>query len=177
MAHPTATSVLNHDIVGIWNRINRFIEEMIKAVSSSLSQTSVFDLNRLESYLTAIDVYHNWVISQPQLDLPETHPHPWPLSEPPEVPHLENEELNDALRIMLLTRDELANSQSARMPSGLVNFDTIRLRQNVEKVRRFLADYIRRMPALDLPESSPQAPVSGPGRGGINLSAPRPTPG
>ncbi len=159
--------VYNHDIAGLQSRINRFIEELTKGVSSGTSQVNQFDQERLETYLNAVDIYHNWVIAQPLLDLPETHPREIELEDNPAVVDVENESVNDIIRIMEIARDELVNSQSARDACCLNRFDSSRLRTIIEKVRKFLHDYIQQATPLDLPESSPQAGMSGPGRGGV----------
>jgi hypothetical protein len=159
--------VLNHDIAGLNNRINRFIEELVKAVSSGTSQTNEFDQARLTTYLDAIDGYHAWVLAQPHLDLPETHPREIDLGDNPATPHVENEETNDMVRILAIARDELINAQSARDASGLSKFDSARLKAVTDKVRAFLTTYIKVITPLDLPESSPDAVSSGTGRVGI----------
>jgi len=64
----------NHDIVGIYNRINRFLEELFKGVSAAGSQVNEFDFSRLSSYMVNIRGYIAWVVGQPHLDCPETHP-------------------------------------------------------------------------------------------------------
>lgn len=163
-------NVNNHDIAGLNTRINRFIEELFKSVSSSTSQVNAFDQIRIGSYLDAIDTFHSWVIDQPALDLPETHPRPIVLEENPVITDVENENINDIIRILQITRDEIINSQSAREAAGLNKFDSMRLTAVISKVRKFLSDYIGKVTPLDLPESSPQAPSSGPGRTGINPS-------
>lgn len=159
--------VNNHDIAGLNARINRFIEELIKSVSSGTSQVNEFDQARLTTYLDAIDIYHAWVIAQPHLDLPETHPRPILLEANPETPDVENENVNDIVRILEIARDELVNSQSARDGASLNKFDSARLKAVISKVRAFLETYVKIATPLDLPESSPQAAQSGPGRTGI----------
>ena len=159
--------VLNHDIAGLNARLNRFIEELIKSVSSGTSQVNIFDQTRLSTYLNAVDTYHAWVLSQPHLDLPETHPREIELEPNPTIPDVENENVNDVMRILAIARDELINSQSARDAANLNKFDSARLTAVIEKVRQFLAQYITVATPLDLPESSPQAAVSGAGRTGI----------
>jgi len=159
--------VNNHDIAGIHARINRFIEELIKSVSSGTSQVSSFDQTRLASYLDAMDTYHEWVTSQPHLDLPETHPRPIVLGANPVNVDVENESVNDAVRILSIARDELVNSQSARDAAGLNRFDSARFAAVIQKVRAFLNTYITTTDPLDLPESSPAAAQSGAGRTGI----------
>jgi len=162
--------VNNHDIAGLQTRINRFIEECFKCVSSGTSQVNMFDQARMNSYLDSVDAYHGWVTSQPQLDLPETHPRPIELEGDPKINDVENESVNDMIRLMGICRDELIHSQSAREASGLNKFDSARLQSVVTKCRAFMVDYVGKVTPLDLPESSPQAEQSGPGRKGINPS-------
>ena len=161
------STVNNHDIVGLYNRINDFMLELIKSVSSQGSQMNEFDQSGLGSYLDAVDSYHAWVIAQPQLDLPETAPTIYPLRTAVETPLVENESINDLIRMMTAMRGELVNSQSARQAAGLIPFDSARLTAIVKKARTFLIDYIKPVTPLDLPESSPEIESSGVGRTGI----------
>lgn len=167
MAMPVVTTTKNHDVLGVYNLTNRFIEEMWKCVSSSASQMNEFDQIRLISYLANLRGYLNWVEAQPHLDLPETSPAEWPLKPIPPITNVENEEVNNILILFSLTRDELINSQSARISSGMIPFDMLRIRAIIDKVEAFLVKYVQPLTPLDLPESSPQAPVSGPGRTGV----------
>lgn len=160
-------TVLNHDIVGLYDRINRFIEEAQKAASSSVSLTNQFDVDRLKTYLDAIDRYHNWVRSMPQLDLPETTPREYKLLEAPDIVDIENDDMDAVVRMLVLARDEVTNSQSARLGAGMLTPDSNRLIAIVGKARAFVNDYILPTQPLDLPESSPNAPMSGSGRTGI----------
>lgn len=159
--------VYNADIVGLYDRINRFIEELVKSVSSGVSLTNEFDQVRLGLYLDAVDRYHDWIKAQPHLDLPETAPKPFVLEDPPVIPNLENESINDVIRLLTAARDELVNSQSARLPCQMLTFDSIRMTAIIEKTRRLLIDYIAQTEPLDLPESSPKEIMSGPGRVGV----------
>jgi hypothetical protein len=126
MATSNQVIVYNQDIVGLYDRIQRFIEEMVKSVSSNLSQTNEFDQARLAQYLNAIDRYHNWIKSQPHLDLPETAPKPYTLEALVIPSNIENESINDVIRLMEAARDELINSQSARLPAQMLVFDSAR---------------------------------------------------
>ena len=85
----------------------------------------------------------------------------------PVVPDMENESLSDICRLLELGRDELIHSQSARQGAKLIGFDSIRLLQIVDKCEKFMADYVAMATPLDLPESSPRAPMTGPGNQGI----------
>ena len=162
-----ANIVYNMDVVGLYERINRFIEEVGKAVSSGVSLTNEFDIARLKTYLDAIDRYHAWVLAQPHLDLPETSPRVYTLKDPPAEVEIENEDMDDILRTFRLARDELINSQSSRLGAGLMKPDSVRLTAITAKARSFLLDYVEPTQPLDLPESSPAQLVSGPGRTGV----------
>lgn len=161
------TTVLNQDIAGFHSRINRAIVEVYKSVSSGVVDYREADKTRVLSYLRAIDEYHNWVIDQPQLDLPESHPKEYVLDNNPAPTVVENDAANDIIRILEAGREELVNSQSARLPAGLITFDSERSFAIIDKVRKLIEDYIDKVQPIDLPESSPQRGRSGIGRTGI----------
>jgi len=158
--------VYNHDIVHLDALLRRFTLEVFKCVSSSSSAFNLFDQERLRTFLDEIDRFHAWVIAQPQLDLPESHPTEYELEAPPEVADVENESVNSLIKLFAVTRAELINCQSARDPAGLQPHDSRRLTGITEKIRQFLVAYIATTQPTDLPESSPQAAMSGSGQKG-----------
>ncbi|MCP4366792.1 MAG: hypothetical protein GY797_01570 [Deltaproteobacteria bacterium] len=158
----------NTDIVGLYNRFCRFIVELNKSQSSPIAEMREADKTRLASYLDAVDTYHQHVMADPELDLPESSPMVYALRDYPVASEVENESVNDFQRLMHLMVVELINSTSSRLPAGLVKFDSIRLTAIVEKARRFLVDYVEVATPLDQPESSPRAVSSGSGSIGIN---------
>ncbi len=160
-------TVLNHDIAGLCRRINRFIVELHLSVSSGVHEVNEFDQARLQHYLAAARAYRDWVVGQPHLDLPETHPRPIEIGPDPDVSAVENESVRDVINLMELCRDELVNSQSARYPAGLIKFDDARAMSIIEKCQKFLDEYIAKVQPIDMPESSPSQPMSGPGATGI----------
>jgi len=136
-------------------------------VSSSVLDYSPADIGRLLSYLNNLDSYHKWVNAVPQLDLPESHPKIYELESDPTVAKVENDAANDIIRLLEVTRFALANSQSARRPSGLINFDSVRLQKNTDKIRSLVVDHIGKVQPLDNPESAPRNVNSGTGLVGI----------
>lgn len=168
--------VFNHDIAGIIRRLDRFTYEVLKSVSSNVTAVNQFDRDRLISYLTGLTTYHNWVVAQPQLDLPATTPTKYTLPGKPPLPKLhdegepevENDAVIDVANLMELMRGEMINSQSARMPSGLLSYDSERLMAIVKKCETFVTAYIDPVMPTDLPESTPKVEDSGTGRLGIN---------
>ena len=161
------SAVLNQDVAGLDARINRFIVEFHKSVSSGISQVTAADQARAHSYLNALDTYKSWIVSVPELDLPESHPTEYELEPTPEITNVDNESANDIIRMFLSMKSEVINGQSARRPAGLIGFDEARLTALIAKARSFLTDYVALSTPLDLPESSPQELTSGKGKGGI----------
>lgn len=162
---PTAAFVYNHDLCGIATRLNRFVTELIRSNSSNVSTTTDADKARTLSYLASIDKYLDWVMGQPLLDLPQTsHNAPWPLWPIDPVPTIENEDIEDLLRMFLVAHAELVSCESAKMASGLSKFDESRLRLIVAKARQFINDYITVASPLDLPASTPMESTTPPAR-------------
>lgn len=159
--------VYNHDISGINRRVNRFIVEARDCASNAQSRISDADLARLKTYHGSILSYVSWVAAQPALDMPEGSLRLITLDTPPVVPVIENDDLLDLITLYAAGRDEAVNSQSARMPSGLLAFDRKRIEDIVKKADDFLISYVAKVSPLDLPESSPMREISGPGRTGV----------
>lgn len=168
----TATSgqnrTANTDVYGLVRRINRFIIEIMKSQSSGVSQTISFDVARARSYLGAVVSYHDWVVAQPLLDLPETGPTYIDLPTPPVVPLFENESLYDLCVLLELARDELSNSQSSQLSSNLISFDSARLLAIIGKASKFITDYVTVVDPLDQPETSPMTASTGKGITGVS---------
>lgn len=53
------------------------------------------------------------------------------------------------------------------MSSNLIQFDQFRLEAILDKADIFITNYIQVVDPLDLPESSPQTLVTGPGKTGV----------
>lgn len=162
----TPKTTYNIDVHSIVRRYNRFLQEVNKAQSSGVSFTNPFDVARLSSYINSMEAYQNWIVSQPLLDCPETGPIEMDLPVSPTLPVMENESMQDVINLVEIARDEIANSQSSRMPTNLLKFDKERQDSYLLKLRQLLA-YVAAAEPLDLPESSPMADVTGPGRMGV----------
>lgn len=150
-------TIRNHDILGLVRRINRFIVEIANAQTAGISGVRTADLERLKEYSAALTTYKTWIVAQPELDLPETHPTDIEIPGPPPLPAIESESVNDVITMLERLRDELVASQSARLATGLMRFDGKRFDAIVDKVNKFITDYIETTTPLDLPESSPTA--------------------
>lgn len=151
----------NHDVVGILNRLGRFIKELIRSDSSNLNAMSTADKARLTSYLDATDSYIAYVVASPVLDLPKTsHVAAWPIEPLDLIPAISNEDVEDLVRILMLAHAEIARSDSASSGSGLISFDSARLTAIIAKARNFLNVYISKASPMDLPASSQMDPTT-----------------
>jgi hypothetical protein len=157
----------NMDIRGLVSRINDFIEELNKSVSSNIHFMNTFDQARLMSYITAVRTYHSWIVAQPQLDLPETSPRAYTLDPNPDIVPMENQDVRELVNMFEITRDELIGSQSGRMGAGLLSFDSGRLLAVLAKAESFLVDYVQPTSPLDVPESSPGYAMTPAGKVGV----------
>lgn len=158
---PCPVTSFNHDVVGILNRLGRFITELIRSDSSNLNSMSAADKARLSSYLDAADKYLAYVLAQPILDLPKTsHLAAWPIEPLDPVPSISNEDVEDLVRLLMLAHTEVANSDSASSGSGIISFDAARLTAVIAKARNFLNVYIAAASPMDLPASSQMDPTT-----------------
>ena len=103
----------------------------------------------------------------PPLDLPQSHPTVYTLPDPPVAQDIENGAVNYLIELLLLARNELARGPSARLMTGLDQFDSQRIARLIEKADAFLDDYVANSYPLDMPESQPRSPGVEPGRGGM----------
>jgi hypothetical protein len=161
-----AASTMNIDVHSIVRRYNRMLVEIAKSQSSGISQVMPFDVTRIRANLSAMRAQLDFVVAQPLLDCPETGPMEMPLPPMPAVTPIENESAYDLMTLLEVARDEIANSQSSRIPSNLVKFDYDRQVAYLTKANNLLA-YVEGNEPLDLPESSPMIAMSGAGQRGI----------
>lgn len=159
-------NVYNHDIASMIARLRRFKQELHKSVSASISEYSNADKTRLLSYLISIQKFKDWVVNQPELDLPESSPRLFELGPAPILSVIENLDTSVIMRLFDVLEVEIANSQSARKPAGLTSHDSKRFDDVIIKVHTFLEDFLKGE-NLDLPESSPMALMPGHGHTGI----------
>lgn len=163
--------VFNHDVAGLHRRMNRFIKEVNKASSGNVASVSAPDKTRALAYLSAVRSYITFVDAQPQLDLPETNPREYPLEEDPAIDNVENEDMNDLVRLFTLARDELVSSQSARLAAGVLPFDKQRVLDVVAKMESFINDYIDDTAPMDLPETAPMREITKSGNTGTKAKS------
>lgn len=144
----------NQDIVGLVRRANRFTTELIKSQSGGVTGVQTDDLTRLKSYSAALTAYKTWVVSQPELDMPVSHPTEHPLGDFPDFGEVKSDSLYDVITMLGKLREELIGCNSSNLGSGLTDPDAKRFDKIMEKVNAFVTDYIEHTDPLDAPETS-----------------------
>jgi hypothetical protein len=159
--------VFNVDVTYLADKLARYAAEVQMSVSSNVAFVNEFDMARLQNYLTDIDRAMSYILDQPQLDLPESHPMLHPIQPFPQMRDMESDEWDHVVRLLRSGYIELVNSQSARLGAGLMPFDARRVTALVAKTRQWLNDYVSERSPMDLPETSPQQAMSPAGSSGV----------
>ena len=158
----------NADILGLDNRVNRFIKEVQDSGSGNISQYTEADKRRLKSYTAATRVFIQWVTDQPILDLPESFPRSYPFDAIVEAKTVENEMVNDVLNMLRNLQVEIRNSQSATASNNYITHDVTRWFNVLTKIDNYIDVYAETASPLDLPESSPMNEGVTPGQTGTH---------
>lgn len=153
----TPTHTFNIDIVAVCNRMNRIITELQMFASGNTSEVYPADLTRIKSYFSGLRTYHDTIQALERMDFVETNTQLEELRALPPSVQVENENLNDLVRLMRRGHSELTNSQSARDSSKLNKYDSARFLAMLDRAEKFAANYIEKVTPLDFPNSSPRA--------------------
>jgi len=157
--HPLCVAFHNQDIAGLAERIDEIVFEVAKSQSAGLTDMRPFDRTRIGEYVALLNRYADWVVSAPDVDLPETHPreHPIKYISADVDDDLENKSLRDLVRYLRALITELTNSQSAKQANGMTTHDKRRFDLVMAKVAAFLSDYVDNTQPVDMPESAPSS--------------------
>jgi hypothetical protein len=159
----------NHDIESLSDKINRFIVELGLSETANIHGTNEFDMARFNSYLEGLRILQAWINATPQLDLPNTYPRKFCLTNIVDMPAIESDGVRTLIRLLELMRDELVRGQSTRQASGLGTYDNERLTMTIAKCQALL-DNVESVDGLDYPNSAPTTNVTGGGAIGPRMA-------
>lgn len=147
------------------------LSELYKSQSANVNAVIDADKIRIKQYVSAMRTLLGYIAAKPDLDLPETNPMKFPLRA--EVPEqdIENEPLSHLCRLIRVGMRELVASQSSRFSSGMFDPDRVRYLGVIAKIEKHVEQFINLELPLDFVESSPRAPINGPGLGGIGAGS------
>ncbi len=89
----TELKVFNQVVLSLVEHVNRYIDELTHSQSSGVNGMIDADKERIASYIKALRTARGWIMAQPMLVLPETHPRMFALEPFPLVPEMENDAL------------------------------------------------------------------------------------
>lgn len=157
-ARPICPSTYNTDVVTLTNKLNRFIAEAYMSESASVHVVNLFDMARFVSYTEQLVRTQEWIVATPQVDNPSVYPRYHKIPVWNEVPQIENDNIRTMIRGLETARDELIMSQSSRVSSGLLQFDSVRLTANLDRTEALLK-ISTNSDGTDLPATTPIVPV------------------
>ncbi len=146
--------VLNQDIFGMNQRLNRFLIEMYTSVSGEVQTILPPDRTRIDAYIVALENYQSWVTSQNFMDYPGTYKLYYCMPGGPDPIYVANEQIRDLINQTLVWQGELYISQSSRLTTGLLPADDNRLTSYLERMKVYLTNYADLPPPPDYPRST-----------------------
>ena len=154
---------INIHVPNLYHLQNRVVREFEYSQSSNSSMLNEADLIRAKSFFSAIRVSVGIIGEPGKLDLPESDPITYPLRPMDEPKDIENQVMAHLALLVRTMQVELVRSQSSRNSSGLNVHDRGRQLAICDEAEKFISASEQIQP-LDLVESSPRAPMQGPGR-------------
>lgn len=155
----------NMDVAGLVERIDEVIYELAHCQSANMTDIRSFDRVRIDEYNAMLNRYADWITSAPDVDMPETHPRSYTIKYISEAVNIdvENKAIRDLIRFYRGGINETVRSQSSGAANGLTIHDKRRFDLIMEKVERFLTDYVDNTQPIDMPESAPSSERVAPG--------------
>jgi len=162
--------ILNHDLENFIRRERRYKKELIKSVSSNLSDFNVHDQTRFVEYINSLIFFLEWAVGQELLDLPESSPYIIEVEDLTKAIDMENDDVALLVRLFEVLEIEVVNSASARQSNAVSVHDQKRIMAVIKKIINFMTNYVAKTNPIDLPESSPMHALTGHGETGIKVS-------
>jgi len=163
----------NLHIAAICRYIARYTEEISKSASAGVTALSTADKTRLNSYMSDMRIYIEWVWNLQAdddggfLDLPESHPTSIlvPIVDP--VGEMENNALIDIVVYLKTLYVEAMSAQSSRLGAGLIGHDYERFLAILDTIDSYIETFVAATSPQDLPESSPRSLMPTKGKTGV----------
>ncbi len=145
----------NFNIKSIYSQLNIFIVEMQASASAGTQDVLDDDKTRIKSWINALAEYSDKVLKGTKmLDLPNVHPRPKTLEDPPAKSNPVNKFLAELIDMIAEIRDQLMESSSSNISNGLITFDQIRLDNGIQKLDDYMTDFVDMVEPLDEPETT-----------------------
>ena len=168
-ALPTFT--YNVDIIPLLDLVGRMVTELEESASADIATMLAADKARMLSWLAATSAWVDFATSQPEMDFPKTAGvAKWSLEGLTPVGAVQNPDVENLARILLIIHSEIANSESARGSQGIVAADAVRWRSYILKAQNYINIYMVAAKApLDMPATSALDPTAMPATGNLAI--------
>lgn len=153
----TPDHVRNMDVVGIVERIDRTIYELMESESSNLNSFEEYDIERAVSYNSSLRTYAAVVNDANRMDLPHSYPSMYEIkyiTQGVDYGNTKNRLVRDLVRLYSNAMVQWSRSESADKSNGFYDADYNRFILIMDRIDGYIASYIQEATPLDLPESS-----------------------
>ena len=150
-------TVRNMDIVGLVERIDRYVFDMAEFESASLNEIISYDIERLEQYSRALRTYSSMISSASSMDLPHSYPHMYEIkyiTKELNPDNVKNKAIRDLIRLYMNAWVQLSRSESADRSNGFMAADYDRFLLIMDRADQYLATYVQSVLPVDTPHSS-----------------------
>ena len=149
--------VRNMDVVGIVERIDRTIYELMESESSELNSLEEYDVKRVLDYNTALRTYADVINAANRMDLPHSYPQMYAIkyiTQGVDYNGTKNRIIRDLVRYYANAMVQWSRSESADKSNGFYDADYNRFILIMDRIDGYMESYIKEATPLDLPESS-----------------------
>ena len=154
----TPDQVRNLDVVGVVERIDKCMYEIMESESAMLNSIEEYDLERIKSYNAALRNYTEVVYKSNRMDLPHSYPSMYQIKYltlgKTEYDETKNKNLRDLLRLYANAMVQWSRSESADKSNGYYDADYSRFELIMDRIDGYINAYVEESTPLDWPESS-----------------------
>jgi hypothetical protein len=161
--------VMNPDIRGLCERIDRVRYEVLKSGSANIDDIRQAVRARITEYNTGLRTYCNVMLAEPEQDYPKSYPMTYPvrITVTDDMEDVENLEIRDLDTLYKKVLIEMSNSSSARRESGMKVDDKERFDAYMTRIEDFLTKFVDEVNPQDFVESMPSVDTITSGKLGI----------
>jgi len=146
--------VRNTDVKWVVDHIKVFVRQMEKSSSARHWGMNTDDQKRAKQYIDRTIKAIEHVISQPDMDTPQTDPESLDILPLPSAEEIVSPAVRRLVRYFRIMHNELVRSQSAQQSGGLSNPDVARARNYMARATNLIDTYVAGEEAMDIPEGT-----------------------
>ncbi len=161
----------NYELASWCRRCRRHAEEIHLSASADGPKMYEQDKDNIRSYILSLRALRDHIDDQPEVPYPETKDQTYTVEDLQDFVLIENESINDLAHAFVQMFNEVSQSQSAKMVTGILEFDFDNMETWLLKVESLLENYVEVATPLNLAQSSPKRERTAPGRRGVKKAS------